>query len=265
MESITSVNNPRIVAAAELKQKKYREERRAFLVEGLRAVEEAVAWGKITELFYVPAESERLQRLLTAAEERGAVLFRTDGRVMGRLCDTKTPQGIAAVVKIPPDDISRIDVGLDHAPVLVLDRVQDPGNAGTLIRTADAVGAAGVLFLEGCTDAYSPKTVRASMGSVFHIPVVQNLRPDEALAWCCRQGYLPAAACLEGAENLYRADLNRRIAYILGNEANGISPELQAATKLRLYIPMPGRAESMNVAMAAGILLFEGLRQRLYQ
>lgn len=264
MESISSINNQNVKNAAELKQKKYREERDVFLVEGLRSVEEAIAWGQVKEVFFVPEEDQRLQKLLATAEIEHIALYQTDARVMGKLCDTKTPQGIAAVVKMPPNRLERISPAVNNEPVLILDRVQDPGNMGTLIRTADAVGAAGIILLEGCVDAYSPKAVRASMGSVFHVPLIQNIMPEEALTWCYRQGYIPVATCLEQAENLYKADLSRRIAFILGNEANGVSLELQAAAELRLCIPMPGKAESMNVAMAAAILLFEGLRQRAY-
>ena len=102
------------------------------------------------------------------------------------------------------------------------------------------------------------------MGSLFHLPVVQDVFPEEALTWCYRHGYEPAATAMKGAANLYKADLSKKMAFIFGNEANGVSEELQAAAEIRLFIPMAGQAESMNVAMAAGIVLFEGLRQRKF-
>lgn len=270
MEVISGVNNPRVKAAAELKQKKYREEKGLFLVEGLRAVEEAVAYGDVASLFVISGqESERQKKVLQQAAEKGVALYQVDEKIMHKISDTKTPQGIVAVVRMPPDDLCRLQPAAgtaeDTAPVLILDRIRDPGNVGTIIRTADAVGALGVILLAGSVDAYSPKVVRASMGSIFHLPLVQGIEPEAALTWCMRYGYTTAAASLTVAEELYKVDLSQKMAFILGNEANGVSTALQETAAMRLYIPMPGKAESMNVAMAAGVILFESLRQRKYQ
>lgn len=269
MEVISGVNNPRVKAAAELKQKKYREEKGLFLVEGLRAVEEAVAYGDVASLFVISGqESERQKKVLQQAAEKGVALYQVDEKIMHKISDTKTPQGIVAVVRMPPDDLCRLQPAAgtaeDTAPVLILDRIRDPGNVGTIIRTADAVGALGVILLAGSVDAYSPKVVRASMGSIFHLPLVQGIEPEAALTWCMRYGYTTAAASLTVAEELYKVDLSQKMAFILGNEANGVSTALQETAAMRLYIPMPGKAESMNVAMAAGVILFESLRQRNY-
>lgn len=268
MEVISGINNPRVKAAADLKQKKYREEKSLFLVEGLRAVEEAVVYGDTISLFFTLAESERQKKLLQQAEEKGVELYQADDKIMHKICDTKTPQGVVAVVRMPKNDVNRLHLSAgkqeNNFPVVILDRVQDPGNLGTIIRTADAAGALGVILLAGSVDAYSPKVVRASMGSIFHLPLVQGIEPEDALTWCMRHGYTTAAASLTAAEELYKVDLSRKMAFILGNEANGVSSELQAASDKRLSIPMQGLAESMNVAMAAGVILFESLRQRKY-
>ena len=267
MELITSVNNQRVKDVANLKQKKYRTESGLFFVEGLRAVQEAVEHAEVTELFFTEAETEKLDDILKTAKEKGTRLYQADDKVMAKLSDTKTPQGVLAVVRIPEQTLQKLRPGTasdNNAPVIILDRIQDPGNLGTIIRTADAVGALGIILLEGCVDAYSPKVVRASMGSLFHLPVVQNIFPEEALTWCYRHGYEPAATAMKGAANLYKADISKKMAFIFGNEANGVSEELQAAAETRLFIPMAGLAESMNVAMAAGIVLFEGLRQRKF-
>ena len=296
METITSVNNARIKDVANLKQKKFRTERGAFFAEGLRAVTEAVRYGDATDLFFTRSEEGRLDEIIKTAEAKGVRLYQVDDKVMAKLSDTKTPQGVLAVISMPENDLRQLEPeaitkkqskcrgnaldesGKPHskkaimpekdfdnnAPVVILDRIQDPGNLGTIIRTADAAGALGLILLEGCVDAFSPKVVRASMGSLFHVPVVQEISPEEALTWCYRNGYEPAATALKGAANLYKTDLSKKMAYILGNEANGVSEELQAAAETRLFIPMEGMAESMNVAMAAGIILFEGLRQRKF-
>ena len=300
MEFITSVNNVRVKDVANLKLKKYRTECRAFFAEGLRAVKEAVQYAEVTDLFFTKTEEDKLNEILKVAEAIGARLYCVDEKVMAKLSDTKTPQGVVAVIKMPENDLQQLRPGAfakklaqrnknaewaikgntqrkekvspaqqfeldNNAPVLILDRIQDPGNMGTIIRTADAVGALGIILLEGCVDAYSPKVVRASMGSLFHLPVAQDVTEEEALTWCYRNGYEPAATALRNAQNVYKADISKKMAFIFGNEANGVAEELQAAAETRLFIPMAGLAESMNVAMAAGIILFEGLRQRKFE
>lgn len=297
MELITSVNNQRVKEVANLKQKKYRTESGTFFAEGLRAVEEAVQYADVTELFYTEAEAGRLDEVLKAAGNvpadtkeksgnknnanhnnagtakkrneaaNGIRMYQVDEKVMAKLSDTKAPQGVLAVIRTPEQNLWQLRPGNasdNNAPVIILDRVQDPGNLGTIIRTADAVGALGLILLEGCVDAYSPKVVRASMGSLFHLPVVQDVTAEEALTWCYRNGYEPAATALKNAQNVYKADISKKMAFLFGNEANGVAEELQAAAETRLFIPMTGLAESMNVAMAAGIILFEGLRQRKF-
>ena len=295
MELITSVNNQRVKEVANLKQKKYRTESGTFFAEGLRAVQEAVQYADVTELFYT--EAGRLDEVLKAAGNvpadtkeksenkknanhnnagtakkrneaaNGIRMYQVDEKVMAKLSDTKAPQGVLAVIRTPEQNLRQLRPGTasdNNAPVIILDRVQDPGNLGTIIRTADAVGALGLILLEGCVDAYSPKVVRASMGSLFHLPVVQDVTAEEALTWCYRNGYEPAATALKNAQNVYKADISKKMAFLFGNEANGVAEELQAAAETRLFIPMAGLAESMNVAMAAGIILFEGLRQRKF-
>ena len=297
MELITSVNNQRVKEVANLKQKKYRTESGTFFAEGLRAVQEAVQYADVTELFYTEAEAGRLDEVLKAAGNvpadtkeksgnmnnlnhnnagtakkrneavNGIRMYQVDEKVMAKLSDTKAPQGVLAVIRTPEQNLRQLHPGTasdNNAPVIILDRVQDPGNLGTIIRTADAVGALGLILLEGCVDAYSPKVVRASMGSLFHLPVVQDVTAEEALTWCYRNGYEPAATALKNAQNVYKADISKKMAFLFGNEANGVAEELQAAVETRLFIPMAGLAESMNVAMAAGIILFEGLRQRKF-
>lgn len=297
MELITSVNNQRVKEVANLKQKKYRTESGTFFAEGLRAVQEAVQYADVTELFYTEAEAGRLDEVLKAAgnvpadtkeksgnmnnvnhnnagtakkrneASNGIRMYQVDEKVMAKLSDTKAPQGVLAVIRTPEQNLRQLRPGTasdNNAPVIILDRVQDPGNLGTIIRTADAVGALGLILLEGCVDAYSPKVVRASMGSLFHLPVVQDVTAEEALTWCYRNGYEPAATALKNAQNVYKADISKKMAFLFGNEANGVAEELQAAAETRLFIPMTGLAESMNVAMAAGIILFEGLRQRKF-
>ena len=147
--------------------------------------------------------------------------------------------------------------------LLVLDRVGDPGNVGTMLRTADAAGIGGLVLLKGSVDIYAPKTVRSSMGSLFHVPVVAGISEADFIQEAHNAGYELLVTCLDGADSLYKADLHGRLAFVMGNEANGVSAGLLAVADKRVYIPMAGRAESLNVAMAAGIVMFEALRQSL--
>lgn len=258
---LTGLQNPMVKAAAELKQKKYRQQQGLFLAEGLRTVEEAVRYGAVQSIFYTAIEDDRTRTVLEEAAAKQIKLVCVSDKVLKKIADTKTPQGIIAVCEMRS---KRLDDFLASGKMLlVLDRVTDPGNIGTMLRTADAAGVGGLLLLQGCADIYAPKTVRASMGSLFHLPVLSGLSEELLVQAARKAGYELLVTCLDGADNLYKADLQGRLAFVMGNEANGVSPALLAAADKRVFIPMQGRAESLNVAMAAGIVMFEALRQKL--
>lgn len=258
---LTGLQNPMVKAAAELKQKKYRQQQGLFLAEGLRTVEEAVRYGAVQSIFYTAIEDDRTRVVLEEAAAKQIKLVCVSDKVLKKIADTETPQGISAVCEMRS---KRLDDFLASGKMLlVLDRVTDPGNIGTMLRTADAAGVGGLLLLQGCADIYAPKTVRASMGSLFHLPVLSGLSEELLVQAARKAGYELLVTCLDGADNLYKADLQGRLAFVMGNEANGVSPALLAAADKRVFIPMQGRAESLNVAMAAGIVMFEALRQKL--
>ena len=242
-------------SAAFLKQKKYRQERLEFLVEGIRAVEEAVEYGNTKMIFFVPTDDERTNALLQKAESKGIPVSETYEGYMVTICDTTTPQGIAAICQMPQCRMQ--DVFATKKMVLVLDKVQDPGNLGTLLRTADAAGLGGVICLEGSVDAYMPKVIRSTMGSIFHLPVVQNVSEADFLAMALEHQYETIATSIDGGTNIYETEIGGNLAVIVGNEANGISPTLIKSANKRCYIPMKGRAESLNVAIAAAIVIFQ--------
>ena len=237
---LTGLQNPMVKAAAELKQKKYRQQQGLFLAEGLRTVEEAVRYGAVQSIFYTAIEDDRTRAVLEEAAAKQIKLVCVSDKVLKKIADTETPQGIIAVCEMRS---KRLDDFLASGKMLlVLDRVTDPGNIGTMLRTADAAGVGGLLLLQGCADIYAPKTVRASMGSLFHLPVLSGLSEELLVQAARKAGYELLVTCLE---------------------ANGVSPALLAAADKRVFIPMQGRAESLNVAMAAGIVMFEALRQKL--
>ncbi len=258
---ITGLQNPVVKAAAELKQKKYRQQQGLFLAEGLRTVEEAVRYGRVQSIFYKAVEDERTRSVLEEAAAKNVKLICVSEGVMKKIADTETPQGVLAVCEMPACSVEELLA--TGKMLLVLDRVGDPGNIGTMLRTADAAGLGGLVLLKGSADIYAPKTVRASMGSLFHLPVIGGVSEAELISSARKAGYELLVTCLDGADNLYKADLRGRLAFVMGNEANGVTESLLAAADKRVFIPMQGRAESLNVAMAAGVVMFEALRQRL--
>ena len=257
----------------DLQRRKARGRRGLALVEGVRLVEEALAAGLRFRGTLVSAELERTARgreLRVELEGRAIAVQEVGVRSFAELAGTDTPQGIIAVVEAPkwtPDDLT-----LDTRPaVLVIDGVQDPGNAGTLIRTAHALGAAGTIVLRGTADILNPKCIRAAMGATFRHPVVA-FDDNAFLAWARQRGVTLWAGAADGVplhEALSvgkgkgeRGKGGEAIAVIVGNEGGGIRPQLTAVSAKRVAIPLAPGAESLNVAVAAGILLYEVLRGR---
>jgi RNA methyltransferase, TrmH family len=259
----------------DLQRRKARGRRGLALVEGVRLVEEALAAGLRLRGALVSPDLERTARgtALRAELKRQAVTVEeVSARALERLADTETPQGIVAVVeprKWTADELPLTGGGV----ALVIDGVQDPGNVGTLIRTAHALGAAGTIVLRGTADIVSPKALRAAMGATFRHPVVA-LDDTGFIAWARKRSVTLWAAAADGTP-LYRAlsdtgntgkgkgDGGRGetpIAVIVGNEGAGVRPQLNAVSTKRVAIPLSQGAESLNVAVAAGILLYEVLR-----
>ena len=252
---LTSAQNPKVVAAVRLKKRSLREEDRRFLVEGAQAVAEALAEdGRLLSLFV----REDLDPLAVRARQAGATVDEVSDRVMERLTSTVTPQGVVGIAPF-------VDVGIDDvAPpgaVAILHEVRDPGNAGTILRSADAAGAAGVVFAGSSVDPYNPKAVRASAGSIFHIPVVRGVETDHALASLRAKDFAVVAMDMHGEEDLFEAELPRSTAFVFGNEAHGLPREILDAADRRVRVPQAGRAESLNLAAAATVCLFEWVRR----
>lgn len=259
---LTGLQNPLVKAAAELKQKKYRQQRGEFLAEGLRTAEEAVAFKAAQQIFYTATEDERTLQLLEQAAYMQLKLTCVSEAVMKKIADTETPQGIIAVCRMQEQSLEQLLAS--GKLLLVLDRVGDPGNIGTMLRTADAAGVGGIILLKGTADIYAPKTVRSSMGSLFHVPVLSGVAEQEFIDNAKKAGYQLLVTALDGADNLYQADLKGRLAFVMGNEAGGVSASLLQQADKRVFIPMRGKAESLNVAMAAGIVMFEAMRRNYF-
>jgi RNA methyltransferase, TrmH family len=258
---ITSIHNRKVAAALRLKKRAMREKDRRFLVEGLQAVQEALrSQAALHELFYVSRPEDRLEPLIHQATDRGVACHPVSEEVMATLTSTVTPQGMVAVAEfldVPLPTVLQVSTCI---PVLV--EVRDPGNAGTILRSADASGAAAVVFTSSSVDVYNPKTVRATAGSLFHLPVVREATVQDAVAEFRGRGFSVYAADAEGRESIYDTDLTGPAAILFGNEAHGLSSEVAALADATVRVPIAGRAESLNLAAAATLVLFESARQR---
>jgi RNA methyltransferase, TrmH family len=242
-----------------LRRRKDREASGRFLAEGIRSVEDLLTSELSVQLAVTASPVEdtpRGRELVRAIRERGIPHRRMEPAELSELAGTEAPQGVLAVGVVPAWSLDEVLATPGRRVVLVLDAVQDPGNLGTLARTAEALGAAGVLVLPGSVDPWNAKAVRAAMGATFRIPVIPVGR-DEALDALRRHGYRVLASAVDGAP-LGRCP--ERAALVVGNEGAGVSVPTRREADAVVGIPLRGRAESLNVAAAAAILLHELLR-----
>ena len=280
---LTSPDNDKVRFLRNLQSKKDRYAARHFLVEGVRLVEEALRAAKPPlYILYDPdalakteAGTRLLMRLIEMVEDKKGV-FPTTERIMEVVSDTVAPQGVAAAVPFVNWSPDRLNEARLH---IVLDSLQDPGNLGTILRSAGAAGDTAVWLTEGCVDFYSPKVVRAGMGAHFRVPTALDIGWPDLLSRLKAAGVeqifvADSEADLDtsrkGRQRLtetsyFEIDWQRPSAVIIGNEAHGVSASARSATTDLLNIPMPGGAESLNASVAASLVIFEALRHRLNQ
>ena len=260
------VHSPRLKAARRLTKRAFRQRERAFLAEGPQAVAEALSCGaKVSDLFVTAPARSRHEDLVTAAEGAGVPVHVVSAEVMEELAQTVTPQGLLAVCGFVDVPLAEVASEL-KAPVLValLANVRDPGNAGTVLRTADAAGAQAVVFADASVDPYNGKCVRASAGSLFHLPVVAGARLEEAVIAMRAAGLRIVAADGRTGRPLDDPDVQARLsaptAWMFGNEAWGLPPDLVALADEPVAVPIYGKAESLNLAAAAAVCLYASAR-----
>lgn len=263
MAPITSTSNPRIVEARKLRQRKHRQATGLFLVEGLQLLHMALDAGAAPhEVFYCPEQftGAEAPALLERFRRTPAELCSVAQRVMETLAEREEPQGIVATFRLAETPLAALKLtGRDL--VIVLDRLQDPGNLGTLIRTADAVAAAAVVLIEPCVDPFDPKTVRGSMGSLFNLPIVSTKDVAGLFARLKAAGLRPVGADPHLGELWGTSLWQGGVALVLGNEARGLSPDVAAQIETWVKLPIAGKAESLNVAVAGGVLMYAWLRE----
>ena len=257
------VRSPRVKAARLLAKRSFRERDQLFLAEGPQAVREALAdAGVLTELFVTGEGRSRHPELAALAVGQGVPVHEVSGEVMAELAQTITPQGMLGVCRFVDQPMAQLTSGSPQL-VVVLANVRDPGNAGTVLRTADAAGADGVVFAAASVDPYNSKCVRASAGSLFHLPVVAGHDLAPALE-SLRSAGLQVLAADGSATSVLDApggpDLSRPTAWLFGNEAWGLPDSLLGLADDVVAVPIYGRAESLNLAAAAAVCLYASAR-----
>lgn len=253
MREISSKDNKIFRLCEQLTHKKYRDKLGLYLIEGENLLEEAVKNGA------------GIKTVLMCRDYRGSLFgtedksFCLSDKLFEQLAQTETTQGIMAVVEKPELSPDRfLDRGGGN--FIVLDRLQDPGNIGTILRTADAAGYELAIVMKGTADVFSPKAVRAATGSLFRMPVVFMDSVDELMEFTRAAGKKLVATCFDTDRYYYDENLKGNIALIIGNEGSGISRELIECSDLKIKIPMHGNIESLNASVAAGILMYEAVR-----
>lgn len=253
----SELTKARLADLRSLHDKRVRQETGRYLVEGFHVVEEALAAGATVEELLLgdgAAKSPAGLRVAEAARAAKARVTEVPRKVLEKVADADSPQGVVAVVRAArPEPAPPLDRDGVH---VILDGIQDPGNAGAILRAADAFGCASVVFCRGTVEALNPKVLRAAQGSHFHLPVATGPAAPEAVAAARAAGHRVLAAVAAGGEPLWSAaPPGRRVSLVLGNEARGSAPETVKACHGRVTVPMRGRAESLGVAAAAAVVL----------
>ena len=253
MQEISSRENRIFKDALKLQKKKYRDETGCYLIEGPNLIEEAQKCDKkIRTIFYMDGyDGPRFSK---------ENVFILSTGLFCELSQTETPQGVIAIVEKSVADLN-IFIDMPESNFLFLDMVQDPGNVGTIIRTADAAGYSLVILKKGSCDVYQSKVVRAAAGSLMRVPVIYMDSYDELVSFSKKAKKKLVSSALNASDYYYNVDLTKDIILIMGNEGNGVSEELINKSDIRIKIPMEGSIESLNCAVSAGILLYERIRQ----
>lgn len=245
---ITSLDNKLVKHITSLHQKKYRDMYKEFIIEGENSIIEALKSNfQIINVLYCPNFYD-IQKL----ELNNVNPTSVSKEVMCKISDTITPQGIMAICKIPENSFSN-----KFSKVLFLDRIQDPGNAGTIIRTADAMGFDAIILSEGSADPYSLKVVRSTVGSIFHIPIIYNIHSIDTLSKLKERNFTIYATALNNSKSIEEITIFSPFVLIIGNEGQGVCDEIKNMSDYLIRIDMPGNAESLNASIAAGILMYK--------
>lgn len=260
---ITSTSNARVKELVQLQKKsKVRNEQGVFLVEGVKMYQE-IPQEQLVKIYVSETFADKQKEEINRLKDRRKLEYLSD-HVFQYVSDTKTPQGILCVVRQSTYCLEDI-LEAEDAHLLVLDNLQDPGNLGTILRTAEGAGVTGIIISKESVDIYNPKVIRSTMGSIYRVPFVYVEDLKEAIAKVKAHGIFTYAAHLDGKNSYDKEDYTRKTAFLIGNEGNGLRKEIADLADTWIRIPMQGQVESLNAAIATSVLMFETARQRRNQ
>ena len=261
MNVITSKENELIKHVKKLADKKYRDKNNCYIVEGIKLVEEAVKEEAEIEKIIICEESthtSEISKNLMYEIAKYDCVYVTE-RIFKTLTQVMNPQGIMAIIKKGSE---RAHIKYDEDIIVALDDIQDPGNLGTILRTIDSIGLKQIIVSKGTADAYNPKVVRSTMGAIFRVEIIEVENLKETIEMMKRNNYELVVTSLQTESSIYDIDYNKKI-IVIGNEANGVSKEIQDMADRKIKIPMLGKTESLNASVATAIILYEYIRQKL--
>ena len=258
---ITSKDNETIKKIRKLKEKKYRDQNGKYLIEGIKLIREAIVEQANIDTIVV------CDNCVKTGEIDSKVLYEiakyncvyVDEKVFNNITDVQNPQGLLAVVEKKSTDK---DIKYDEDVIVVLDDIQDPGNLGTILRTIDSVGLSQVIVSKKSGDVFNPKVVRSTMGAIFRVNIIESENLVNTLKEIKKHKFKVVATSLQTEESIYDIDYKKKV-IIIGNEANGVSKEVLEISDQKVKIPMPGKTESLNAAVATGVILYEYVRQKI--
>ena len=260
---ITSTSNARVKELVQLQKKsKVRNEQGVFLVEGVKMYQE-IPQEQLVKVYLSDTFADKQKEEINRLKDRRKLEYLSD-HVFQYVSDTKTPQGILCVVRQTTYCLEDI-LEAEDAHLLVLDNLQDPGNLGTILRTAEGAGVTGIIISKESVDIYNPKVIRSTMGSIYRVPFVYVEDLKEAIAKVKAHGIFTYAAHLDGKNSYDKEDYTKKTAFLIGNEGNGLRKEIADLADTWIRIPMQGQVESLNAAIATSVLMFETARQRRNQ
>ncbi len=259
---ITSTANQQVKLLVQLnKKRKLRDERGVFIVEGPKMFREApkerIEKVYFSETFYEKYKAELEKQMQTDGLDYEIV----QDHIFKSVSDTQTPQGVLCIVRQQESSLENL-LNAEKPLLLLLENLQDPGNLGTILRTAEGAGVTGVILSKGCVDLYNPKTIRSTMGSVYRVPTLYTEDLRETLEMLKQHGIRSYAAHLKGVNFYDQENYTGGTAFLIGNEGNGLTDELTAQADTLIRIPMEGQLESLNAGVASAILMYEAYRQR---
>lgn len=261
MQLITSKENEIVKHIKKLSEKKYRDQNNCYIIEGIKLVEEAIQEEAQIEKIVICEESTKtaeISKNLMYEIAKYDCIYVTE-KIFKTLSQVMNPQGILAVVK---KNKERPTIKYDEDVIVALDDIQDPGNLGTILRTVDSIGLKQLIVSKGTADAFNPKVVRSSMGAIFRVEVIEVENLKETIEAIKRNKYELIVTSLQTESSFYDIDYTKKI-IVIGNEANGVSKEIQDMADKKIKIPMLGKTESLNASVATAIILYEYIRQKL--